>query len=125
MEYNKSLSARIRRRNRSNKAGKGEVGQGKHKTFLPKEHYGKLPAKRVPALDKKGKPRKNRDGVIIYETSRMAHIFTQALQLGVCSKHVGSKPLRKLIKAIGRTNEAIGARKAAEKAAMAVADAIK
>lgn len=110
MEQNTSLSARIRRRNRANG---GKLGEGSHKLFFPKEHYGTLPPKRIPAMvyNKKKKcyeVRKHKDGSIIYEVSPMAHVLTMARRLGVVGKHAGSKPIGRLALACGRVGEALG-----------------
>ena len=111
MEKNTSLSARIRRRN---KANGGKLGEGNHSLFFPKEHYGSLPPKRIPAMvyNKKKKcyeVRKRKDGSIIYEVSPTAHILRMAQKLGVVTgKHAGSKPIRRLALACGRVGEALG-----------------
>ena len=114
--YNESLSARIKRRNRSNNGQ--PIGNGNHTLFFPKEHYGQLPKKRRVSMkwNKKKEcyePRKRKDGSFVYETPRTSHILKMAAALfPVRGKHAGSKPLDRLSIRCGHAANAMRSPKA-------------
>ena len=97
MKNNKSLSARIKRRNKQ-----GFLGEGTGLGYKMKNPGNYRDPEQNHKYDGRLDERITKEGIeTIVKPSKNQNIINQAKRIGIVGKHAGSKPIHKLTNAIG------------------------